>query len=374
MRLLFSVLSLSFVIGAQLGAALAQTATPAAPGASLAVPQDFTKRELLIGTKEAAPFAIKAADGTWSGISIDLWRRIADRLGVTYRFQEETLKGLIDKTAAGELDGAIAAITVTAAREQVLDFSQPFYATGLGIAVRSEVQSGWWSLLRGLFSLGFLQAVLALAAVLLAIGLLIWAVERRRNPQFGGNTAKGVGAGFWWSAVTMTTVGYGDKAPVTLAGRLIAIAWMFASIIVISGFTAGITTALTTSQLQGLVRDVGDLPSVRVGTVAGSSSVDYLTRERISFKPFASAAEGLSAVKSGDLDAFVYDRPLLQWMVKKTFSHEVRVLMSVFDDQTYAIALPNGSPLREPIDRALLEAVRSGWWKDNVYHYLGEKT
>ena len=35
-------------------------------------------RELVIGTKEAPPFAMKAADGAWQGISIDLWRRIAD--------------------------------------------------------------------------------------------------------------------------------------------------------------------------------------------------------------------------------------------------------------------------------------------------------
>jgi polar amino acid transport system substrate-binding protein len=36
-------------------------------------------RELVIGTKVAPPFAMKAEDGTWRGISIDLWQRIANQ-------------------------------------------------------------------------------------------------------------------------------------------------------------------------------------------------------------------------------------------------------------------------------------------------------
>src|SRR4051812_13322261 len=60
------------------GPGLAQPADPA-----LNPPPD---RELVIGTKEAPPFAIKTADGAWEGISIDLWRRIADAKKWRYRF------------------------------------------------------------------------------------------------------------------------------------------------------------------------------------------------------------------------------------------------------------------------------------------------
>ena len=90
-------------------------------------------RELVIGTKVAPPFAMKAKDGTWHGISIDLWRRIADQMHLRYRFQETTLKGLIDGVADGSLDASVAAVTVTGPRERVVDFTQPFYNTGLGI-------------------------------------------------------------------------------------------------------------------------------------------------------------------------------------------------------------------------------------------------
>lgn len=99
-------------------------------------PDVSSQRELVIGTKEAPPFAMKASDGTWQGISIDLWRHVADQLHLHYRFVEAPdVQSLIDGVAAGKFDVAVAALTVTAGRERILDFTQPFYATGLGIAV-----------------------------------------------------------------------------------------------------------------------------------------------------------------------------------------------------------------------------------------------
>ena len=83
-------------------------------------------RELVVGTKVAPPFAMKAEDGAWRGISIDLWQRIANQTHLRYRFQETTLKGLIDGVAEGSLDAAVAALTVTGSRHRVVDFTQPF--------------------------------------------------------------------------------------------------------------------------------------------------------------------------------------------------------------------------------------------------------
>jgi ABC-type amino acid transport substrate-binding protein len=94
---------------------------------------------------------MKDKDGKWTGISIELWSHIADRLKLKYRFAEEpTVQGLIEKTAAKTYDASIAAITVTANRESVLDFSQPDYVTGRGIAVarggppRCSALPSWW--------------------------------------------------------------------------------------------------------------------------------------------------------------------------------------------------------------------------------------
>ncbi len=338
-------------------------------GASL----DLPARELVIGTKQAPPFAMKNADGQWEGISIELWERIADQLNLRYRFQETNLQGVIDGVAGGKFDAGVAALTISATREAILDFSQPFYTTGLGIAVPAS-GTEWWPIIRSMFSLGFIRVVLVLVCVLAGIGLLIWLFERRRNRDFGGGALKGIANGFWWAAVTMTTVGYGDKVPSTVAGRLLSLAWMFASLIVISTFIAGITSALTASRLAGVVHDVSDLHHVRVGAVARTTTTDYLTAHQIAFFDYPDPAAALLALQNNQIDAVVYDRPLLPWLIKQKFAETLQVLPLMFDKQTYGIALPVGSPLREPVDRMLLEIVHSDWWSHLVFRYLNERT
>ena len=331
-----------------------------------------TDRVLVIGTKEAPPFAMKAADGSWTGISIDLWHRLAEELHLRYCLEETTLQGLIDGTADGSLDGAVAALTVTAERERMVDFTQPFYATGLGIAVPSNTAFAWWQLLRSFVTLEFLGALLALLGVTFAIGSLVWLAERHRTEHFGGRVRAGLMTGVWWSALTLTQAGT-DKGPQTAIGRTVAFAWMTTSVIVISIFTAGITSQLTARQLQGAVHGLSDLRSVRTGAVAGTAGLGYLTRARIDHSVFATPRDGLNALKAGTLDAFVYDRPLLAWMAKEDFGSSVQVLDVAFDRQNYAIALPLGSTLRSPINEVMIEAIRSDWWQDLIIKYIGKE-
>ena len=230
-----------------------------------------SQQELVIGTKETPPFAMKAADGSWSGISIDLWRRVADELHLRYRFSEEAnVQGLIDGVAAGKFDVAVAALTVTAARERIVDFTEPFYATGLGIAVPAGGEASWLPVIRTMTSFGFAQAIAALVGLAVVVGLVLWLVERRHNEHFGGSVTKGLSTGVWWSTVAMTQRHTGDLGPRTLPGRALAILWMIVSIVAIAIFTASITSVLTIKHLQGSVHDVADLSSVRVGAVAGN--------------------------------------------------------------------------------------------------------
>lgn len=329
-------------------------------------------KELIIGTKEAPPFAMKQQDSTWRGISIDLWRRVAERTHLRYRFAEaETVRALVEGTADGSFDAAIAALTVTAARERAVDFTQPFYSTGLGVAV-SMTEGRWRSVSRALLSFGFLQAVLALLGIALCVGFVIWLLERRRTEHFSGGT-KGLGSGVWWSAIAMTQAGAAQNAPATLPGRVVAIGWMIASVIAIAVFTAGITSTLTRRELQGVVHNVNDLRSVRVGALKGSSTIDYLERQRMSHRTFASAQEGLTALQAGDIDAFVYDKPLLTWIVLHDFSTTLRMLDIVLDSQNYAIALPKGSSLRTVLNVPLLEEIETDWWQQTLFQYLGKR-
>src|SRR4051794_27945503 len=68
-----------------------------------------SSRELVIATKEAPPFAMKAKDGSWSGISIELWQRIANQAQVRYKFVESaTIQSLLDGITDGSFDAGIA--------------------------------------------------------------------------------------------------------------------------------------------------------------------------------------------------------------------------------------------------------------------------
>ena len=330
-------------------------------------------RKLIVGTKHAPPFAIKNEDGTWSGVSIDLWREVAAELDLSYELKEYDLAGLLRATKEGSIDAAVAALTVTAEREEAMDFTHPLHTTGLSIAVSADNKAGWLGLLRRFFSLGFLKAVIALAIVLSGVGILTWWFERKRNSsQFGGSAIHGIGSGFWWSAVTMTTVGYGDKAPVTWGGRLVALVWMFAALILVATFTGAIASALTVGQLEGAVNGPADLPKVRVGTVAGSTSETCLRARRIACRTSQTAMDGLQLVANKEIDAFVYDAPILRYLVKKEMHGEVTVLPVKFERQDYAFALPTNSPLREPLNREILRRIAQPQWQDTLYRYLGE--
>ena len=339
--------------------------------AQVSLPADLTQRELVIGTRVAPPFSMKNAEGAWEGISIDLWRHLAERLGVRYRFEErDTVQALLDAVTTGQVDAAAAALTVTAARRQVMDFTQPFFATGLGVAVGRGGATAWLPVLRTFLSFGFLQGVLTLLGIALLVGTLIWLFERKHHEAYGGPPLRGFIAGAWWSAVAMTQEGAAQDGPRTLPGRILAVIWMVASVVTIAVFIAGITSALTTQRLQGVVRNVGDLRSIRVGAVSGSSTVDFLNAQTVGFESYGLPAQGLRALKAGRIDAFVYDRPLLAWTIQQDFP-ELEVLPITLDSQNYAIALPQDHPMRVALDVTLLDTLRSEWWTRTRLRYLG---
>lgn len=326
---------------------------------------------LIVGTHEAPPFAMKDAQGNWSGLSIDLWTAMARELKLDFQWREmDTPDSLVQGVATGEIDASIAAITVNAPRAEQVDFTQPFYRTGLGIVVRTERDSGWWNVLRALFSLSFLNVVLTLVLVLLAAGFGVWVFERKRNAaQFGGRSAQGLGSAFWWSAVTMTTVGYGDKAPQTPGGRLVALVWMFTSVIIISSFTAHIASLLTVNRLGTEIKGPADLPRYTVATVADSAGAHYLKRNHVKVLECEDLAAAVEAVRQGRAQACVYDSAILKYVLRR--DHSLTELAATFNESDYAIAVPLGSPLRKRLDIELLRFEQTDKWTGLCEEYLG---
>ena len=74
-------------------------------------------------------------------------------------------------------------------------------------------------------------------------GFIAWITERWKNDtEFPRPFFSGMYEAFWWSFVSMTTVGYGDKAPKSFAGRMFAVLWILIGITMCSILTASITT------------------------------------------------------------------------------------------------------------------------------------
>lgn len=314
---------------------------------------------LVVGVKNTPPFILKDASGHYAGISVHLWENIARAQGLPFKYKEYTLDGLLQALQSGEIDVCINPLTVTSERVSIFDFTQPFYITNLSIAVNStEGGSKWLMFIRNFFSLQFFEAVLLLLLVLMVFGLLVWVFERKKNPEQFGAGLKGVWSGLWWSAVTMTTVGYGDKAPQTTGGRAVALIWMFTAIIIISGFTASIASALTVNQLESAIESPNDLKKVKTLCIEASTGAEYLEKRDIGYMPVTTVQDGLEKLAAGHASALVYDEPLLRYSIKQyNLSNRLRILPATFATQYYGFALPKNSPLLEQINPALLKQI-----------------
>lgn len=326
--------------------------------------------DLLIGTRVAPPFAMKAEDGSWHGISIDLLAEVAAKLGLSYKLQETPLDGMIKDVVSGRLNGSIAAMTMTAEREAVIDFSFAFFRSGLGVAVAKGRKPGLSAIWTALTSSAFLSVLGLLMALLLIVGAAIWLFERRSNPgQFEPDARRGLFSGFWWAVVTMTTTGYGDKAPISTAGRAVAILWMLSGLVLTATFAAQLAASLTAHSILSPVTSPADLSRLRVGNVTGAASAEALSVYGVRPRGYPDAASGLKAVALGEIDAFVHDEPILAWEIAAVPG--VALVPLRFAPQDYAIVLPQGSPMRETVNRALLDVLASDEWGDIQRRYLG---
>ena len=331
-----------------------------------------TSGKLLVGAIVSPPVFMKTADNQWEGFGVELWQAVAQRIDVQFEFREfSSLESLLAALENKEID-VIPTMVVQDRFESTFEFSQSYLKSGLSIAVPAERgDARWFRVIESIFSPHILKAIGLLFVISLIFGTIVWAFERQRNREmFGDGYLKGIGHGIWWAMVTMTTVGYGDKTPKTMGGRIFALIWMIFSIVFIAAFTASITSQLTISELSGKVRGFNDLYNARVGCVAGAAGFDFLSKKGVAVIPYKNTQEGLLAVVDKQIDAFVQDERVLNYNIKKEFPGQVQIVGGTFDEYFVSMALQQKSPLRKPINKELLKLMKTENWNELLNLYI----
>ena len=327
---------------------------------------------LVVGYTDAAPFIMEGSDGL-EGISIWLWEQIAEEQGITFRYEKIAFKNLIDSLTSGYLDISINPLTITSDRNRKIIFTHSFYASNSTVAIanRSSLQK-LGQFIRSFFSLNFLRGLVALLIIIGFFGIVTWWLERKKNPEQFRPGWRGIWDGLWWSTVTMTTVGYGDKSPKSRGGKIVALIWMFAAIMFISGFTASIASSLTVNHMSEQNENLADFQQVPVGTIRHSSTIKYLQYQFFDqISTYEDLQTGLTALSKGEIKAFLYDEPILKYRITDSAEFpDIRVLPIKFDLQLYAFAFaPGRDSIEKNVSQEILEIVEEYDWKRLLAEY-----
>lgn len=322
---------------------------------------------LKVGYNIEPPFVVKNENNSLSGASVWLWENIAEENDITYEYIPLSFEELLSGLENERIDVSLSPVTITSERLKQIDFSTPYYIAHAAI-LQNEVTPLEKSLqfMKSFFSINFLRALGGLALVILIFGVLIWLFERHQNQEEFDKSPKGIWEGFWWSAVTMTTVGYGDKSPRSTGGRIISLIWMFTAIIIISGFTASIASSLTVNNISSSDGNIDDFKEKSLGTVEKSATSEWLKNNFFSNKKeFKSVDELLNALESQQIDAIAYDRPILKNIKKQDTLAKYNFVNVKYNPQFYAFGLSKTlpEPLQEAINYSMLYNIEKMDWK-----------
>ncbi len=327
--------------------------------------QQSQAQSLTVTTVTRPPFSF-VEDGAQTGFSMDLLAALSESLGWDYSINRvETFVEMLGAVQDGSADLAIANISITAMRETRMDFTQPIFEAGLQIMVPSEA-ARQPSLLHALLSRELFIAIGLAFAILLGGGMLMWGFERRAQPYFDRKLNEAWFPSFWWALNLVVNGGFEERMPRTPFGRLLGVVLVVSSLFIVSVFTARITSVMTVDAITGSVNSVNDLYGKQVGTISDSTAASFLNRREIEFTDYSDLQDMLTAFENKDLDAVVFDAPILSYYA----SHEGRRIATmtggVFLRENYGMAFPTGSPYVEDVNQALLSLREDGTY-DEIY-------
>ena len=320
-------------------------------------------QKLLVGVAGSAPFAIEDGD-QFKGISLEIWQEVVQSEGLEYELiPQKNVQVSLDAVANGELDLVIGPLSITSERLESVEFTQPFFVAQISLLLPSQKPT-LWSRVKPFFGLAALSSVGFLGLCLFVVGNLIWLAERHKNSEhFPREYLKGVGNGIWFALVTLTTVGYGDRFPMTKTGRWIAGIWMVVTLITVSSITAGLASAFTLSladlKTESFARPE-DLGGAQIAVVSGTTSVKWANYYQARLIEAETLEKAIELVKVGEADGAIFDRPALEYYLYQHPKLNLRLAEFSLATETYGFALPWDSSLVQDLNGTLLKLHEEG--------------
>ncbi|MGI9537694.1 MAG: substrate-binding periplasmic protein [Desulfocapsaceae bacterium] len=327
-----------------------------------------------VGVYECPPFVIDNGDGTFSGLSMVLWQHIAKELQVDYEISAHSLDGILQGVVDGTIDVGVSCVSITPARETVVDFSHSFYETHLAVAVK---QQGPLTYIKNLLTdMDIFRYFLIFIGAAFIIGLIFFLLERKDNEKFYITRSK---AGNVLEILMMGVVSI-VKGPFsyhlfsTMAARVLAVTLVITSTFFVAGITALLASSLTLKSLGSDIQGVEDLRTRTIGAIEASVSAQQLKDFGISHLTFSDVHELLDALDRGRVEAVITDDAVLRYQLKQERENgryqDLTILPYQLAKQNYGFVLPEDHPNEERLNQALLKIRKSPEWKQEVSKFL----
>ncbi|XP_067032765.1 uncharacterized protein [Acropora muricata] len=168
-------------------------------------------------------------------------------------------------------------------------------------------------------------------------GIFIWALESRANKyEFPSSFGSGSSEGFWWALVTMTSVGYGDRVPRTIHGRIFSVIWMLIGVCLIAIFTAAVTSAITVSSVG---TDCRNTQGKYLGVLNGSEAEKKARHLGAYVTTYQTEDDMFYSLKTGKVEDVMVDRFKAYYYLQTAENDHFRVALQIDYPLDYSVAL-----------------------------------
>jgi ABC-type amino acid transport substrate-binding protein len=327
---------------------------------------------LRVAMAGAPPFIMTAKDGQPAGFSVELWQSIAAANGWSTaeirRFA--TMDEALAAVSRGECDVLVGNVSITSEREKIVEFSQPYYRSGLQIMV-SEQRGHIARFFERLFVPEHMKVLGGVLLGVLIATIVVAAFERRHNPDFPKTRGAGFAEAFYY-VMGLVTGKSSYKGFSGVLGRLVLVGWMLASLFVVAYVNGVLISSMTADLVLGRIHGPGDLRNHLIGLVGGSQSEAYAQADNLDYVAYPDLDTAVAMLVRGRVACLIGDAPVLEYY---DFTHPripIHEEGPIFQPVNYGFAMPQNSPLQEAINVELLHLIEAKYFDTLGAKYFGE--